>query len=85
MNCPHCHSDKVRKYGVIKGKQRYHWQECDRYFQSTYEQTGYHPDVKEICLKMYLNGMGFRGIVKNHRNSSYDDHELGQRIGREVI
>ncbi len=25
---------------------------------------GYHPQVKEICLKMYLNGLGFRGIER---------------------
>ncbi len=29
-----------------------------------FETTGYHPDVKEICLKMYLNGIGFRGIER---------------------
>lgn len=64
MECPHCHSDKIRKYGVIKGKQRYHCQDCGRYFQSSSEQQGYSPDVRRICLKMYLNGMGFRGIER---------------------
>lgn len=62
MECPHFHSAQTRKYGVIKGKQRYHCPDCGRYFQSTYETTGYHPDVKEICLKMYLNKLEFRAI-----------------------
>ena len=39
-------------------------QDCGRYFQSSYEQQGYSPDVRRICLKMYLNGMGFRGIER---------------------
>ncbi len=60
----YCHSDKIRKYGVIKGKQRSNCQDCGRYFQSSYEQQGYSPDVRRICLKMYLNGMGFRGIER---------------------
>ena len=84
MNCPHCHSVKVRKYGVIKGKQRYHCQECERYFQSTYEQTGYHPDVKQICLKMYLNGIGFRGIERitgiHHTTIMNWVRESGERL-----
>ncbi len=64
MECPHCHSKKTHKFGFVKDKQRYHCKKCGRYFQSSYEQQGYSPDVKKICLKMYLNGMGFRGIER---------------------
>ena len=64
MDCPHCHSKKTHKFGFVKDKQRYHCKKCGRYFQSSYEQQGYSPDVKKICLKMYLNGMGFRGIER---------------------
>ena len=64
MECPHCHSKKTQKFGFVKDKQRYHCKKCGRYFQSSYEQQGYSPDVKKICLKMYLNGMGFRGIER---------------------
>jgi IS1 family transposase/transposase-like protein len=64
MKCPHCHSGKIHRFGVIKNKQRYHCQDCGRYFQSSYEQLGYSSDVKRICLKMYLNGMGLRGIER---------------------
>lgn len=64
MECPHCHSAKTQKFGFVKDKQRYHCKQCGRYFQSSYEQQGYSNDVKKICLKMYLNGMGFRGIER---------------------
>ena len=54
MECPHCHSKKTQKFGFVKDKQRYRCKKCDRCFQSSYEQQGYSPDVREICLKMYL-------------------------------
>ena len=64
MECPHCHSTKTQKFGFVRDKQRYHCKKCGRYFQSSYEEQGYSNDVKKICLKMYLNGMGFRGIER---------------------
>ncbi|NET94024.1 hypothetical protein [Okeania sp. SIO1H2] len=27
-----------------------------------------HPKVKKLCLKMYLNGMGFPAIASSYRN-----------------
>lgn len=33
-------------------------------FRDSYSRQGYHPQVKQICLNMYLNGMGFRGIER---------------------
>jgi hypothetical protein len=35
-----------------------------RQFVESYEQKGYSHDVKQICLKMYLNGLGLRGIER---------------------
>ena len=32
--------------------------------QSSYEQQGYSDDVKKTCLRIYLNGMGFRAIER---------------------
>ena len=87
MKCPHCSSSKVRKFGKIKGKQRDHCRECDRYFQSHYESKGYSPEVKEICLKMYLNGMGFRGIERvtgiHHTTIMNWVKELGEELSTE--
>lgn len=64
MECPHCNSTKIQKFGFVQDKQRYRCKKCSRYFQSSYKQQGYSDDVKQICLKMYLNGMGFRGIER---------------------
>ncbi len=36
--------------------------DCGRQFIDNYSRRGYSQDVKEICLKMYCNGMGFRQI-----------------------
>ena len=64
MKCPNCQSTKIRKNGHRRGKQNYHCQECDRQFISTYTQVGYPSLVKENCLKMYVNGLGFRAIER---------------------
>ena len=64
MKCPKCQSTKIRKYGFKNQKQRYQCSECGRIFQSNYIGRGYSDDVKQICLKMYLNGLGFRAIER---------------------
>ena len=46
------------------GKQNYHCQECDRQFINEYTERGYPIEVKENCLKMYVNGLGFRAIER---------------------
>jgi transposase-like protein len=38
--------------------------DCGRIFRDSYSPKGYHPQVQEICLKMYLNGLGFRAIER---------------------
>ena len=37
---------------------------CGRQFNHSYETKGYSDNVKRSCLKMYVNGMGFRGIER---------------------
>lgn len=38
---------------------------CGRQFVSHPQtQPGYSDDARQICLKMYVNGMGFRGIER---------------------
>ena len=68
MQCPNCHSTHIRKNGKNKGKQNHICVDCHRQFIDSYESSrGYSDEVKRECLKMYVNGMGFRGIerVKN--------------------
>ncbi len=65
MECPECKSTHIRKNGIKKGKQNHICVNCGRQFIDRYETTrGYSDDVKQECLKMYVNGMGFRGIER---------------------
>ena len=65
MPCPKCKSTHIRKNGIKRGKQNHICVACNRQFIDRYETTkGYSDEVKRECLKMYVNGMGFRGIER---------------------
>jgi hypothetical protein len=65
MQCPECNSTHIRKNGIKKGKQNHICADCSRQFIDCYETTrGYSDEVKRECLKMYVNGMGFRAIER---------------------
>ena len=63
MKCPECKSEHIRKNGMRRGKQNHICVNCGRQFvENPQNHRGYSDEVRKICLKMYLNGMGFRGI-----------------------
>jgi transposase-like protein len=65
MKCPECRSSKINKNGQRNGKQNYICKECRRQFIDYYETPrGYSLQVKQQCLSMYVNGMGFRSIER---------------------
>jgi transposase-like protein len=65
MECPECKSTHINKNGHKKGKQNYLCVNCGRQFIDAYKShQGYAPSVKQDCLKMYVNGMGFRAIER---------------------
>ena len=64
MKCPKCSSNKTSKNGYRRGKQCFRCRECGRQFVLNPKQQPYPPEVKQLCLKMYLNGMGLRGIQR---------------------
>jgi transposase-like protein len=65
MQCPEYKSTHINKNGHKKGKQNYICVSCGRHFIDCYEATrGYSEEVKSECLKMYVNGLGFRGIER---------------------
>ena len=64
MKCPECSSEHMRKNGHRQHKQNYICVECRRQFLNEYEPKGYSDDVKRLCLKRYVNGMGVRGISR---------------------
>lgn len=65
MKCPNCGSTKIRKNGRRRGKQNHICSQCNRQFIDVYNSSqGYSLELKQECLKMYLNGMGFRAIER---------------------
>lgn len=65
MKCPHCSSTTVSKNGHRRGKQNYRCQTCGRQFIESYSVKGYPDAVKQHCLTLYVNGMGFRAIERS--------------------
>jgi transposase-like protein len=65
MQCPECKSTHIRKNGHRRGKQNHICVDCGRQFIDDYTALrGYSDEVKRECLKMYVNGMGFRAIER---------------------
>jgi transposase-like protein len=64
MKCIHCASTTVSKNGHRRGKQCYICRSCGRQFLESYDSPGYQNSIKEHCLKLYVNGMGFRAIER---------------------
>ena len=65
MHCPECRSTHIRKNGKKQGKQNHICVACGRQFIDHYEPPkGYSDEIKRDCLKMYVNGMGFRSIER---------------------
>ncbi len=64
MQCPDCGSTHIRKNGYRRGKQNHLCVACNRQFIEHYTLSGYADEVKQLCLRMYVNGMGFRGIER---------------------
>ena len=64
MKCPKCNSTSYRKNGYRRGKQCYQCRVCGRQFVESPVPKSYPLEVKQLCLKMYLNGMGLRGIER---------------------
>lgn len=64
MKCPECGGQHIHKNGHRRGKQNHICVTCGRQFLSTYSKRGYSDWTKRLCLRMYVNGMGFQGIER---------------------
>ena len=79
MNCPQCKSSQsklarsrfvlkrrgvARQNGFRRGKQSYRCKDCGCQYVENPKPRGYPDEIKQLCLKMYLNGMGFRAIAR---------------------
>ena len=64
MLCPDCGSQHIRKNGHRRGKQNHLCVACHRQFIDTYTLRGYSDWTKRLSLRMYVNGMGLRGLER---------------------
>jgi AcrR family transcriptional regulator/transposase-like protein len=64
MICPACQSDRAAKNGRQQGKQRYICRECGRQFLDRYTQRGYPQEIRQKCLDLHAQGIGFREIER---------------------
>jgi len=85
MQCPECGSSHIRKNGTKRGKQNHICVDCRRQFIDDYEPPkGYSEDVKRECLKMYVNGSGFRAIERvkgvHHTTVIYWVKQVGELL-----
>jgi len=64
MQCPECGGQHIHKNGHRRGKQNHICVTCGRQFLEAYFSRGYSDWTKRLCLRMYVNGMGFHGIER---------------------
>ena len=64
MDCPKCKSSQKKKNGFRRGKQSFRCKNCGCQYVENPTSKAYPVEVKKLCLKMYLNGMGFRAIAR---------------------
>src|SRR5918912_2586378 len=64
--CPYCgRSNYVVRAGSNRtGSQRMKCQQCRRYFTPNPKPMGYDEATREMAVRLYLEGMSFRGIGK---------------------
>jgi Sigma-70, region 4/Helix-turn-helix domain len=62
MQCPYCPSTHTSKNGNRRSKQNYLCQQCDRQFVDSHSAKGYPSEVREHCLKLHIDGKGYRAI-----------------------
>ncbi|ACC80323.1 IS1 transposase [Nostoc punctiforme PCC 73102] len=85
MQCPYCGATEIRKNGKRRGKQNHICTKCERQFIDVYDPPkGYSEELKQECLEMYLNGMGFRPIERvkgvHHTTIIFWVKQMGEKL-----
>lgn len=85
MQCPECGSTHIRKNGKKRGKQNHICVSCSRQFIDHYDPPkGYSNEFKQECLRMVVNGSGFRAIerIKGVHHTTVIDWvaQVGERL-----
>jgi len=68
--CKHCGSDKLRKDGQVRCKQRYLCKSCNRTFRLGDDRQKYSLEQKIRVIKLYTEGVGIRSIERLESISS---------------
>lgn len=88
MQCPQCKSFHNKKNGFRRGKQSYKCKDCGCQYVENPVSRKYSVEIKQLCLKMYLNGMGFRAIARvteiDHTTIINWVREQGETLSDEV-
>jgi transposase-like protein len=82
------HTVGLRKFGKMESEEvncGHICIQCDRQFIDVYDPPKwYSEEIKQECLKMYLNGMGFRAIERvkgvHHTTIIYWVKQLGEKL-----
>ena len=61
-HCPKCQSQHFVKAGFNNGRQRYKCKLCNHYFSVQKPVRHKSDETKQMAIKMYLEGLGFRAI-----------------------
>lgn len=64
MECPRCQSRQIKKNGRRGDRQCYRCKQCSRQFLESYRPWQYSDEVRQLCVRMYLKGMGLREIER---------------------
>ena len=62
MDCPRCHSSRFIKDGISDGRQRYECKQCQYHYTVEKRSNERSLETRQLALKMYLEGLGFRAI-----------------------
>ena len=81
MNCPQCKSSHNKKNGFRRGKQSYRCKDCGCQYVKNPKPRAYSNEVKQLCLKMYVNGMGFKAIASGYISTDTEDWSGLEEIG----
>ena len=65
VRCIHCNSKEVLKSGKqSNGTPRCKCKKCGKTFQTEYLNVGSKPEIKQMIIKLSLNGSGIRDISR---------------------
>jgi transposase-like protein len=64
MDCPKCRSGHHVKDGIVRGKQRHKCKDCHFHYTVERKSDVKTPEIRRLALELYLEGLGFRSIVR---------------------